>query len=162
MTEPRLDDASEFSAFFYGQATRAVQLARFLGADDPEDVAQEAFCKVYAARGRLDERDPAAYLNRAVVNEVRSPPAVGRPENASPRLLPQSPTRRGTTLPRPTDGRCLLPSAGSRRHSGRSSCFGTGSTSRSRNCRRDWLADQAPRSRTLRARSPRCGSIRRT
>lgn len=67
------DDVDAFSAFFYGHASRAVQLARFLGADDPEDVAQEAFCRVFAARDSLEpDRDPGAYLNRVVVNEVRS------------------------------------------------------------------------------------------
>ena len=59
---------------FFGHAGRLVRLAALLGDDDPEDVVQESFCKLYAARGRLeaDEAKVVAYLNRIVVNEVRS------------------------------------------------------------------------------------------
>jgi len=64
-------DADTFASFFYGAATRAVALARFLGAADPEDVVQESFCKLFAAWHRLYERDPTPYLNRIVLNEVR-------------------------------------------------------------------------------------------
>jgi len=67
-------DEDLFDDLFFGHAARLVRLARLLGDDDPEDVVQEAFCKVYAVRGRL-HADPArvvAYLNRVVVNEVRS------------------------------------------------------------------------------------------
>lgn len=64
-------DLDRFSSFFYGAATKAVHLARFLGAEDPEDVVQEAFCRLFASRHRLDDRDPTPYLNRIVVNEVR-------------------------------------------------------------------------------------------
>ena len=74
-TEP-LDatGAAAFEAFFRRHAVRVVRLAALLGADDPEDVAQEAFCRVFAARGRLHAIDDsaAAYLNRTVVNLVRS------------------------------------------------------------------------------------------
>ncbi|UYM06491.1 sigma-70 family RNA polymerase sigma factor [Solicola gregarius] len=66
-----MSDDAEFAAMFQGHATRVVRLAALLGADDPEDVAQEAFCRLYAARDRVDDR-AVAYLNRIVVNEVRS------------------------------------------------------------------------------------------
>lgn len=66
-----MGDDTEFAALFHAHATRVVRLAALLGAEDPEDVAQEAFCRMYAARDRVDER-VVAYLNRIVVNEVRS------------------------------------------------------------------------------------------
>ena len=46
----------DFDALFLGHARRVVRLAALLGADDPEDVAQEAFCRLYAARERLRGR----------------------------------------------------------------------------------------------------------
>lgn len=64
----------DFDALFVANARRITRLAALLGAADPEDLAQEAFCRLYQARGRLDgspERT-VAYLNRIVVNEVRS------------------------------------------------------------------------------------------
>ena len=62
-----------FDELFFGHAARLVRLAALLGDRDPEDVVQEAFCRVYAARDRLlrDARKLVAYLNRVVVNEVR-------------------------------------------------------------------------------------------
>jgi len=67
-------DTTAYEAFFRRHAVRVVRLAALLGADDPEDVAQEAFCRVFAARGRLNAVDDSAapYLNRTVVNLVRS------------------------------------------------------------------------------------------
>jgi RNA polymerase sigma factor (sigma-70 family) len=64
----------DFADLFHTHAARLVRLAALLGDPDPEDVVQEAFCKVYAARGNL--RDGASgnvvgYLNTAVVNLVR-------------------------------------------------------------------------------------------
>jgi RNA polymerase sigma factor (sigma-70 family) len=69
-----MDDASRLDEVFFGHAARLVRLASLLGDDDPEDVVQESFCKLYAARARLrdDEAEVVAYLNRIVVNEVRS------------------------------------------------------------------------------------------
>lgn len=66
---------SSFDELFLGQARRLTRLAHLLGAQDPEDVVQEAFCKLYAAWSRVDTGeagDPAGYLSRIVVNEVRS------------------------------------------------------------------------------------------
>jgi RNA polymerase sigma factor (sigma-70 family) len=62
-----------FSLLFVAQAARLVRLAALLGTDDPEDVVQEAFCRVFTARERLSASDEAAtgYLTRAVVNLVR-------------------------------------------------------------------------------------------
>ena len=69
-----MDAPDRFGDVFFAHAGRLVRLAALLGDDDPEDVVQEAFCKLYAARGRLHGDDTAvvAYLNRVVVNEVRS------------------------------------------------------------------------------------------
>ena len=68
------DEPDRFGALFFAHAARLVRLAALLGDDDPEDVVQESFCKLYAARGRLQAEDAkvVAYLNRIVVNEVRS------------------------------------------------------------------------------------------
>ena len=68
-----MEKADAFDALFFGHAARMVRLARLLGDDDPEDVVQESFCKLYAARGRLQHDDRVlGYLHRTVVNEVRS------------------------------------------------------------------------------------------
>jgi RNA polymerase sigma factor (sigma-70 family) len=63
-----------FGDVFFAHAGRLVRLARLLGDDDPEDVVQESFLKLYGARDRLrrDDDQVVAYLNRIVVNEVRS------------------------------------------------------------------------------------------
>jgi RNA polymerase sigma factor (sigma-70 family) len=63
----------EFHELFFGHADRVTRLAALLGAEDPEDVAAESFCRLYAARSRLrgQETDVVAYLNRIVVNDVR-------------------------------------------------------------------------------------------
>lgn len=50
-----------------------VRLAGLLGADDPENVAQEAFARLHAALPRLREETAAiAYVRRIVVNLARS------------------------------------------------------------------------------------------
>lgn len=62
-----------YEQLFHGQFTAMVRLATMLGADDPEDVAQEAFVRLHH-RGRL-LRDPHAavgYLRTTVVNLTRS------------------------------------------------------------------------------------------
>lgn len=59
----------EFGELFYGHAARMVRLAALLGADDPENVAQEAFVRLYQAWDRA--RDPVSYVQRTVVNLVR-------------------------------------------------------------------------------------------
>jgi RNA polymerase sigma-70 factor (sigma-E family) len=70
-----VDEApADFDALFFAHAGRLVRLAALLGEPDPEDTAQEALCRVYAARARLrpDDAHVVAYLNRVLVNEVRS------------------------------------------------------------------------------------------
>ncbi|MFD0903932.1 RNA polymerase sigma factor [Actinomadura sediminis] len=52
---------------------RLVGLARRLGADDPEDVAQEAFARLHDRRAVLrDPRAAAAYLRATVCNLTRN------------------------------------------------------------------------------------------
>lgn len=65
-------DEAGFDALFLGHASRLTRLAHLLGARDAEDVVQEAFVKMYAAWSRVEGDDVVPYLNRIVVNEVRS------------------------------------------------------------------------------------------
>ncbi|MEV5830900.1 sigma-70 family RNA polymerase sigma factor [Spirillospora sp. NPDC052242] len=63
----------EFEDLFAEQYPRLVGLARWLGADDPEDVAQEAFARLHDRRGALrDPRAAAAYLRATVCNLTRN------------------------------------------------------------------------------------------
>lgn len=66
-----LGTGAGFDDYYLAHVARVVRLAALLGAVDPEDVAQEAFCRLFASQDRL-EGDPTPYLNRIVVNEVRS------------------------------------------------------------------------------------------
>jgi RNA polymerase sigma-70 factor (sigma-E family) len=65
--------AEDFAALFTSQFLRMVRLAALLGADDPEDIAQEAFVRL---EQRLDRLPPSvnttAYLRTTVVNLSRS------------------------------------------------------------------------------------------
>lgn len=89
---PRRGESREqpdFDALFLAHGRRVVRLAALLGAEDPEDVAQEAFCRLYAARDRLegDGDRVVAYLNRIVVNDVRSRARRARTVRGSAHLL---------------------------------------------------------------------------
>ena len=62
-----------YEQIFHGQFGAMTRLAAMLGADDPEDVAQEAFVRLHSRRRTL--RDPHAavgYLRATVVNLSRS------------------------------------------------------------------------------------------
>jgi RNA polymerase sigma factor (sigma-70 family) len=62
-----------YRALFHGHFSALVRLAAMLGADDPEDVAQEAFVRLHRRSRAL--RDPHAatgYLRTTVVNLTRS------------------------------------------------------------------------------------------
>lgn len=64
---------SDYQALFHGQFAAMARLAAMLGADDPEDVAQEAFVRLHRRSRTL--RDPQAavgYLRATVVNLTRS------------------------------------------------------------------------------------------
>ena len=64
---------SVYRDLFHGHFAAMVRLAAMLGADDPEDVAQEAFVRLHQRAWKL--RDPHAavsYLRASVVNLSRS------------------------------------------------------------------------------------------
>jgi RNA polymerase sigma-70 factor (sigma-E family) len=72
-TEDGAAPADPLRELFTGHFRGLVRLAALLGADDPEDVAQEAFVRLHRSSGRL--RDPGAalpYLRTTVVNLSRS------------------------------------------------------------------------------------------
>ena len=71
-SRPSGDDA-DYRDLFFGQFAAMTRLAAMLGADDPEDVAQEAFVRLHSRSRTL--RDPQAavgYLRSTVVNLTRS------------------------------------------------------------------------------------------
>ena len=62
-----------YEHLFHTQFQSMVRLAALLGADDPENVAQEAFVRVHGAMPKLQDQDSVlAYLRRTVVNSTRS------------------------------------------------------------------------------------------
>ncbi len=64
---------AQYEQLFVTQFQLMVRLAYLLGADDPQDVAQEAFVRIHAARQRLEHPDATrAYLRRIVINLSRS------------------------------------------------------------------------------------------
>lgn len=68
-----LDVGARYEQLFHGQFGPMTRLAAMLGADDPEDVAQEAFVRLHRRSRTL--RDPHAalgYLRTTVVNLTRS------------------------------------------------------------------------------------------
>lgn len=67
------DAAATYAQLFRAHFSGMVALATLLGADDAEDVAQEAFVRLHAKHGVL--RDPGAaraYLRTTIVNLTRS------------------------------------------------------------------------------------------
>jgi RNA polymerase sigma factor (sigma-70 family) len=76
-TRPRPGRGASWSVSTSTRSSRATLPAspgsrRSCGAKDPEDVVQEAFVRLFAARARIREPEVVPYLNRIVVNEVRS------------------------------------------------------------------------------------------
>ncbi|MQY08496.1 sigma-70 family RNA polymerase sigma factor [Actinomadura macrotermitis] len=66
---PETGYAALFDAHFWG----LVRFARLLGADDPEDVAQEAFVRLHRRRRALRDPNAAlAYLRSTVCNLTRN------------------------------------------------------------------------------------------
>ena len=68
-----MERTDAFDALFFGHAARMVRLARLLGDDDPEDVVQESFCKLYAARSRLQHDDHRVCRSCGRTVEVEGP-----------------------------------------------------------------------------------------
>jgi RNA polymerase sigma-70 factor (sigma-E family) len=67
-------DRESFATVFNAHHRQAVRLAYLLTSDphQAEDVAAEAFAKVYARWKKGEVRDVGAYLRRAVANEANS------------------------------------------------------------------------------------------
>jgi RNA polymerase sigma-70 factor (sigma-E family) len=62
-----------YRALFHGHFAAMVRLAAMLGADDPEDVAQEAFVRLHhRSRALRDPHAAVGYLRTTVVNLTRS------------------------------------------------------------------------------------------
>jgi RNA polymerase sigma factor (sigma-70 family) len=69
----RVGAVEEFRLLFNSQFARMVRLAALLGADDPEDVAQEAFVRLEQRLDRLPaDVNAAAYVRTTVINLTRS------------------------------------------------------------------------------------------
>ncbi len=61
------------SGLFRARYPEMVRLANLLGADDPEDIAQEAFARLLRKAGSLHDPDAAlAYVRATVCNLVRN------------------------------------------------------------------------------------------
>lgn len=72
VVEASTDDAG-YERLFHGHFPAMVRLAAMLGADDPEDVAQEAFVRLHRRRRTLRDQNAAiGYLRTTVVNLTRS------------------------------------------------------------------------------------------
>jgi RNA polymerase sigma-70 factor (sigma-E family) len=73
LTDASANSVDEFAGFFESQRRAALQLAYVLcgNSSDAEDVVAESFARMYPAwaSGRVDE--PAGYLRRIIVNQVR-------------------------------------------------------------------------------------------
>ncbi|WP_173097735.1 RNA polymerase sigma factor [Actinomadura verrucosospora] len=66
-------DEASFTALFNAHYGPLVRLAGLLGADDPEDIAQDAFARYYRKRRRLrDDAAAFAYLRSTVCNLTRN------------------------------------------------------------------------------------------
>jgi RNA polymerase sigma-70 factor (sigma-E family) len=71
--EPRTEPGAGFDSLFDASFEAMKRLAYLLGADDPENVAQESFVRLHARWQTLaGEEKAAAYLRRTVVNLSRS------------------------------------------------------------------------------------------
>jgi len=69
----RSDTEVAYEQLFHGHFGAMTRLAAMLGADDPEDVAQEAFVRLHRRTGVLrDPHSAAGYLRTTVVNLTRS------------------------------------------------------------------------------------------
>lgn len=65
--------ATTFEEFYEANWAMAYRLAVFMGAEDPDDVAQDAFARMHGRYARLDGSDGALrYLRAAVCNLSRS------------------------------------------------------------------------------------------
>ena len=71
--EVPVDPALAYEQLFHAHFRGMVRLAAMLGADDPEDLAQEAFVRLHGrARALRDPHAAVGYLRTTVVNLTRS------------------------------------------------------------------------------------------
>lgn len=71
--EPSDDVAASVGGLFRARYPEMVRLADLLGADDPEDIAQEAFARLIRKHGSLRNPDAAlAYVRASVCNLTRN------------------------------------------------------------------------------------------
>src|SRR6476646_1924528 len=67
------DTATGVSGLFRARYPEMVRLADLLGADDPEDIAQEAFARLIRKHSSLRDQDAAvAYVRATVCNLTRN------------------------------------------------------------------------------------------
>lgn len=71
-SEPRTGNRPGFDALFDERFEHMKRLAFLLGADDPENIAQEAFVRLHGKWSSLDPDKALAYLRRTVVNLAHS------------------------------------------------------------------------------------------
>jgi RNA polymerase sigma-70 factor (sigma-E family) len=72
-TSDDIDDVERYQQLFHGHFVTMTRLAAMLGADDPEDVAQEAFVRLHRrSRTLRDAHASVGYLRTTVVNLSRS------------------------------------------------------------------------------------------
>ena len=72
-TSDDIDDLERYQQLFHGHFVTMTRLAAILGADDPEDVAQEAFVRLHRrSRTLRDAHASVGYLRTTVVNLSRS------------------------------------------------------------------------------------------
>lgn len=70
---PETAGAEDVAGLFRDRYPEMVRLADLLGADDPEDIAQEAFARLIRRHGSLRDPDAAvAYVRATVVNLIRN------------------------------------------------------------------------------------------
>jgi RNA polymerase sigma factor (sigma-70 family) len=70
---PETGAAERVAGLFRARYPEMVRLADLLGADDPEDIAQEAFARLIRKHGSLRDPDAAvAYVRASVVNLTRN------------------------------------------------------------------------------------------
>jgi DNA-directed RNA polymerase specialized sigma24 family protein len=127
--DARMDGAG-YQELFHGQFAAMTRLAAMLGADDPEDVAQEAFVRLHRRSRTL--RDPhaaVAYLRSTVVNLTRSRlrhlSVVRRLAPGSP---PDVPSAEHDVVRRESHRHLLARLGSSRRDTGKPWCCATGWT----------------------------------
>src|SRR6476646_8666739 len=125
------DMATGVSGLLRARYPEMVRLADLLGADDPEDIAQEAFARLLKKHDRLRDPDAAVAYVRAIVcnltrnrhrhlRVVRLRTPAARPEDSSELAVTEA----------TTTGRCWRHWPGCRRAAARPSSCATGWTCR--------------------------------